>query len=233
MATNTKTYIGVVSTVGTAAIFYALLDSTWPHEPLRFGIYLLLALLASTLKLRLPGLTGTLSIGFVVVLLGIADLSLAETMLIACTGALVQCYWRTLRRPTPIQVMFNLAATAISVVLAYQCARLVELRSHGSSVMIPMAVATCIYFVAGSLLVSGVLSRIESKSLRTIWERCYLLSCPYYLLGGLIAGLVAASSKQVGWQPALLILPVMSLAYLFYRIYLTRLSLGSPIAAER
>jgi hypothetical protein len=223
MPISTRVYIYFVNAAGVLAAGYALSSLATPYDPVRFATYLLLALLASALKLRLPGLTGTMSIGFVFVLLGIVELSLPETMVIACAGIVLQCYWRALRRPSWIQVSFNLASVAISVVLAYECAHFVA-AMHTDLVAIPMAVATCVYFTVNSLLVSGVLSFIQALPMRKVWERCYLLACPYHLLGGLIAGLVAASSRQLGWQAPLLILPVMALAYVFYRMCLVRVA---------
>jgi hypothetical protein len=47
------------------------------------------------------------------------------------------------------------------------------------------------------------------------------------MLGGAVAGLMAASGRQFGWKPALLILPVMGMAFMFYRLYLARLTMPS------
>ena len=230
MPHNAKVYISLVSAAGLAAMSYAFLHSQRPHDLVRLGIYVLLSLLAAALKLRLPGLTGTMSIGFVLVLLGISELTLPEAMIMACVGVIVQCLWRAKQRPQAVQVVFSMAAVAISVVLAYQCTQLIRSRWHTESVSVLMPVATCLYFVTNSLLVAGVLARIQGASLRTVWERCYLLSFPYYLLGGAVAGLVAASSRELGWELPLLILPVMGLAFMFCRILFVRLA-QEPAAA--
>ena len=223
MPSYAKVYISLVSAAGIAAMAYAFLNPPWPHDFFRFGTYFLLSLLAATLKLRLPGLTGTMSIGFVFVLLGIAQLTLPETMLMAGSGVVLQCLWRVKSRPAPIQVLFNVSAVAISLFLAYECSQLVRTQLHANSVSIVLAVATCLHFTANSLLVSGVLSLVKREPLRAVWQQCYLFVFPYYLLGGVVAGLMAASGQEFGWKPPLLILPVMGLAFLFYRFCLTRL----------
>lgn len=222
MPKRAKTYIFIVSAIGTLAIASSLWGPSWPHDPLRLSTYSVLSLVAATLKLRLPGLTGTMSIGFVFVLLGIAELTLPETMLMACAGVVVQCLWRTKSRPTAVQVLFNVSAVAISLMLAYECSQFVRTHFHAESVSVVLAVATCLYFIANSLLVSGVLSLVKGEPLRAIWQQCYLFAFPYYLLGGAVAGLMTASGHEFGWRPPLLILPVMGLAFLFYRLYLAR-----------
>jgi len=225
MPVSAKVYISIVSTAGAAAIAYAFFSSPWPESSNRFLVYFLLSLLAATLKLRLPGLTGTMSIGFVFVLLGIAQLTLFETMLMACAGVVVQCLWRAQRRPPLVQVGFSIAAVAVSLSIAAQGAQFVRMAWRGEAVSIIMAVAVCLYFAANSLLVSGVLSLVKQQPLPVIWQQCYLFAFPYYLLGAFIAGLTINSAREFGWRPSLLILPVMGLIFLFYRIYLARFTL--------
>jgi hypothetical protein len=228
MPNNAKVYISLVSAAGIAAMVYAFLDPPWPHDLFRLFTYLLLSLLAATLKLRLPGLTGTMSIGFVLVLLGISEFTLPETMLMACGGVLVQCLWRAKSRP--VQVLFNVSAVASSLMLAYECSQFVRTQLHAESVSIVLAVATCLYFTSNSLLVSGVLSLVKREPLRVVWQQCYLFAFPYYLLGGALAGLMAATGHEYGWKPPLLILPVMGMAFLSYRFFLARF-VALPAAA--
>jgi hypothetical protein len=225
MPDNAKVYIYLVSAAGLAAMAYAFVDPPWPHDLFRLCTYVLLSLLAAALKLRLPGITGTMSIGFVFVLLGISELTLPETMLVASAGIVMQCLWRAKTRPAPVQLVFNVSAAAISLLLAYECSRFARTQFHAESVSIMLALATCLYFMANSLLVSGVLSLVKREPLRVVWQQCYLFAFPYYLLGGAVAGLMAASGREFGWKPPLLILPVMGLTYLFYRYYLARLEM--------
>jgi hypothetical protein len=232
MNNKAKAYISLVSASGIAAMACAFLYLHRPHDPLQFWTYLLLSVLAATLKLQLPGLRETMSIGFVLVLLGISELTFPETMLLACAGAAVQCLWRPKHRTAPVQVLFSVSAVAISLTLAYGCSHLVRTHLHAGSVSVLLAVATCVYFIANSLLVSGVLSLVRREPLRVIWQQCYLLAFPYYLLGGAVAGLMAASGRESGWMPALLILPVIGLAFLFYRFYLAWLAMAPAAAAS-
>ena len=70
--------------------------SQWQSEDLyRFGFYLILSALAAGLKVNLPGIRGTMSVCFLFVFIGIADLSASETLVIGCVGTLVQCLWKS------------------------------------------------------------------------------------------------------------------------------------------
>ena len=66
-------------------------------DPVKFVCYLIAALLASSLKVGLPGIEGTLSVNFLFTLLGILELSLPETLLIGMASTLGQFYWKPAR----------------------------------------------------------------------------------------------------------------------------------------
>ena len=58
-----------------------------------------------------------MSVNFLFILLGILELGFAETLGLATGAILVQCFYRD--RPSPLQVTFNLSASAISIAIAY------------------------------------------------------------------------------------------------------------------
>jgi hypothetical protein len=224
MPNTAKTYIALIVALGFASLAGCLIFSAqFPDMP-RYLSYLLLAVLASTLKVRLPGFTGTISVNFLFILIGIADFTLAETMTMGCAAILVQCIWRTKQRPQAVQVLFNVAALALSIGVAYQLSHFVLNLARADSLSALLALAACVYFLSNTLLISGVLCLIERKPLKKIWQQCYLWTFPYYLVGSAIAGLVTVSSRAVGWEASLLMLPLMYLVYVFYRLYLARVA---------
>src|ERR1700730_9827244 len=133
MPNNAKIYIGLIVALGFAVLAGCLLfQAEFPDLP-RYFSYLLLAVLASTMKVRLPGITGTMSVNFLFILIGIADFTLAETLTMGCVAILVQCIWRTRKRPTVVQVVFNIAALAISIAAAYQVSHFVMVLARAES----------------------------------------------------------------------------------------------------
>ena len=78
MPTKAKVYIGVIVVLGFSLLTGVLsLQPRFPDLP-RYLSYLLLALLASTMKVRLPGITGTISVNFLFILIGIANFTLTR-----------------------------------------------------------------------------------------------------------------------------------------------------------
>ena len=102
---------------GTCVLLYGAIRPT-SRNIAQFICYLLIAILAARLKVRLPGITGTMSVNFLFILLGILELGFAETMALGTAAILVQCFYRD--RPSPVQVTFNLSASAFAAAVAYQ-----------------------------------------------------------------------------------------------------------------
>src|SRR5579884_1758881 len=104
----------------SAALTFALSIAYWQtSDPVKFASYLIAALLASSLKVSLPGIEGTLSVNFLFTLLGIIELSLPETLIIGLASTLAQFYWRPARKLKPVQLIFNLSQVTVSSSAAY------------------------------------------------------------------------------------------------------------------
>src|SRR5215831_5746549 len=110
-------FIAVLAVAGSCVLIWGGLHWSSPH-PLRFLCYLVVAILASRLKVHLPGITGTMSVNFLFVLLGILELSFEEALILGTVAILVQCFYRD--RPSPVQVTFNLCSSTFAIGLAYQ-----------------------------------------------------------------------------------------------------------------
>src|SRR5215472_5986698 len=72
-----------VAGMGAAAMVCVAFALTHWHssDPVKFACYLAVALLASSLKIKLPGINGTMSVNFLFILLGVLELSFAQTLM--------------------------------------------------------------------------------------------------------------------------------------------------------
>jgi diguanylate cyclase (GGDEF)-like protein/putative nucleotidyltransferase with HDIG domain len=220
MSAAPRAFMVVVLLCGTAVLTYTLLNGS-SHNPLKFLGYLATALVASRLRVNLPGITGTMSVNFLFLLLGVLELSFAETMALGCAAVLVQCFDRD--RPMPIHIAFNACSTALAIAATFAAYRFSMLHRYVSNPSTLLFVAACMYFVANTVPVAAVISLTERRSLRKIWTDCYFWSFPYYLVGAGVAGLMNWLHDFTDWQTSLLILPVVYLIYRSYRLYLGKL----------
>jgi hypothetical protein len=224
MPKRAKVYIAANIVLGVAVLVNTVLSSWEFSNSRRWASYLAITVLASMWKVPLPGLTGTISLNFLFILIGVSDFTLSETVLIACAGALVQSFWRSKKVPKPSQFSFNVAVLATSVSLAYVTTHFLLTGSTHQYLPLLLTTAATVYFFTNTLLISGVISLVEHRSLIQIWQQCHLWTFPYYVAGGAIAGLICSSSRTVGWQLPLLFLPLVYFVYRFYRLYVGRLA---------
>src|SRR5438094_6041491 len=154
MPSQAKAYIALVIAAGT--LLSLLAAGSWSSVNLRpFAIYLGLAALASALKVRIPGMEGTISPNFVFLLLGMVALQFSQVAVISLAAALVQSLWASAKRPRLLQVAFSAAALVLSSALANKFAHLVLAGSSTDSAVVCVILAGSIYFPVNSGLVSG------------------------------------------------------------------------------
>ena len=219
---QTKAFVGVTALFGVVALGYAL--SHWQSQDLtRFLCYMAVAILASSLKVQLPGIDGTMSVNFLFILLGVLELSLPETLLIGCTASLVQSIWQTRKRLDPVKVLFNVAGMMANASTLTYLSYHWLLGRFGSNKPILLMVAALVFFFANTLPISVVIALTEGKSSRKVWSECYFWSFPYYLVGAAAVGLVGIVNRSAGWETSLLVLPLIYWVYRSYRLYLGRL----------
>src|ERR1700731_3966005 len=215
-----KAFIGLVVFAGTATLLYGAIHQSSKNIA-EFICYLGIAILASRLKVALPGITGTLSVSFLFILVGILELSFSETLILGAVSMLAQCLYPD--RPKAIQVTFNICAGSVSTALAY-----VVYHDPLSNILLDnhpllLLVAASTYFIANAGSIAAVISLTERRALRKILVDCYFWSFPYYLVGAGIAGAIAWFNHTFNWETSLLLVPVVYLIYRSYRLYLGKL----------
>jgi putative nucleotidyltransferase with HDIG domain len=191
------------------------------NDPVKFACYMAAALLASPLKVSLPG--GTLSVNFLFTLLGILEMSLPETLLIGLVSTLGQFYWRPARRLQLIQLLFNLSQVTVSSAAAYGAYHLVCDRVLHAPGPLALVAAAITHFAVNTLATSTIIGLTENIPFSKVWTDSYLWSFPYSMVGAATAGLVSFVDRHIGWQSSLLVLPPIYLMYRSYRLYLGKL----------
>jgi diguanylate cyclase (GGDEF)-like protein/putative nucleotidyltransferase with HDIG domain len=222
LSVQTRAFVAVTATAGAIVLAYALWH--WQSADLtRFLCYLAVAVLASGLKVQLPGIDGTMSVNFLFILLGVMELSLPETMVIGCTATLVQSVWQARKRLDPVKLFFNVCGMmANASALTYIAYHWLAAR-YGANKPILLLVAALVFFFSNTLPISVIIALTEKKSSRKVWSECYFWSFPYYMVGAAAVGLVGLVNRKAGWQTSLLVLPLIYWLYRSYRLYLARL----------
>ncbi|HME07749.1 MAG TPA: HD domain-containing phosphohydrolase [Bryobacteraceae bacterium] len=223
LPSGAKVWIGLVTLAGVFAAWRSLALSVDGLLAPRFLCVLALALLSSGFKVKLPGVTTTISISFLFILTSILELGLPQTMVVGLGSALVQIFWNARKRPVLYQVVFNLAVIAVSVRVADLTFHSFLAQMLGGSLAVKLLLATVAYFALNSLPVACAISMIDGKPLTAVWKECYFWSFPYYLLNATIVCIVHWVMVNLGWEFSLLVIPVAWVMYRSYSLYIGRL----------
>lgn len=201
----------------------AVLANTLRHASsanvVRFIAFLVVACVAARLKVKIPGVTGTMSVNLPFILVAIAELTTPEAMLVACISTVVQSLPKLGSKFNFTRTLFNFANMALAVSatrLLYTSDALTStLKSHP----LLLAVAAAGYFAVNSIPVAIIIGLTENKNPLQAWATMFQLSYPYFLASAAIAGVVLTISGEVGWQVPVVLLPLMAGVFYSYRRY--------------
>jgi putative nucleotidyltransferase with HDIG domain len=216
-----RPFVFFVCAAGALCLLAGLLPWHSSHS-LLFLSYLLLTIVASLLKSVLPGSDGTVSVVFVFFLVGICNMTLSETMVLAAVATVVQCFWHARNRLSFVHFAFNLAQLALAITASYWTYILLFSHVFHSKAPLPLLVSAIVFFMFNSIPVATVVALAENISIIEKWDRSYSWTFPYYLIGAAIAGLIQFVNRLAGWEMSFLVLPAVYVIYRSYCMHLGR-----------
>jgi diguanylate cyclase (GGDEF)-like protein/putative nucleotidyltransferase with HDIG domain len=220
MSWQARLYIWMITAVGVLCV--AL--SNWDiQHPMRFACYLAVCIVASALKVNLPGILGTMSVNFLFILIGILDMGGGQTLAMGCVGALVQCLWKPKHQIRRVQAQFSVANIAVATFGAYSTYHWLLAHKFGVGTPALLILSSLTYFVLNTTGVAGVVALTERKSVIATWRNCYFWSFPFYLVGASIAWVFSVLTEHGQSESILLLLPIIYVIYRSYRMYLVHL----------
>lgn len=216
-----RPFVFLVCAAGALCLLAGVIPWHSSHS-LLFLSYLLLTIAASLLKTVLPGSEGTVSVVFVFFLVGICNMTLSETMVLAAVGTVVQCFWHTKKRLSFVHFAFNLSQLALAITAAYWT--YITLFNHvfHAKAPLPLLVAAMVFFLFNSIPVATVVALADNTSIVQKWDAGYSWTFPYYLIGAAIAGLIQFVNRLAGWEMSILVLPAVYVIYRSYCMHLGR-----------
>src|SRR5215472_2929831 len=220
LSTPAKFFISVIVMAGLGILVYGAIHQDSKNIA-EFICYLGIAILASRLQVNLPGITGTLSVNFLLILIGVLELSFTETLILGAVSMLAQCIFPD--RPRALQVTFNVCAGAISTTAACIVYYHPLMNQLVGNRVVLLGLSATVYFVANAGSIATVIALTERRPISRILVDCYFWSFPYYLVGAGIAAIIAWLNRTANWETSLLVLPAAYLIYRSYRLYLGRL----------
>jgi hypothetical protein len=184
----------------------------------KFVAFLLVACVAARLRIKLPGVTGTMSVNLPFILVAAAEMNTVEALAIGFISTFFQCLAKG-KKFKVMQVAFNCSTITLAVAAARLIYASPSVASMVSSPALRLAVAAASYALANTVPVAIVIGLTESVSMLRTWLEMLQLSFPYLVASAGIAGLTLTLSQEIGWQVPLAVLPIMAGIFQSYRRY--------------
>jgi hypothetical protein len=221
-----KVMIGMVAIASLGAVSLGIARwhaQAWPQ----LTVLLAAAVLSSRLKVKLPGMASSMSGNVPVILLGVTQLGLLASLLVAATAAISQSYSSSSGRnrgskTKPVQFLFNACTLLNAAGLAHLTYHSELFGARPAAQTISLLIAAAMYFLANTAPIAGIISLAEGSNSLALWRKVFLWSFPNYVIG---AGLTAIASA-FGSASALLTVATLLVAlfgvYQSYKMYVGR-----------
>jgi signal transduction histidine kinase len=186
-------------------------------NPINFVLYMLTGVAAAVFMRRKGSDRTSFSVNLFLVPLGIVELTLSETILLAVCGAAVStvAWKKSLWTRDSVIQLANEATAAAAASFAYHSLVL----GGGRTAAIRLFLGSGAYFVTRTFPTAILTATSQGRRIGKTWREDHFWSLPYYLVGASTAGFISVRNAFVHWEACLLIVPVL---YVLYQAHVTR-----------
>ena len=231
LSSAAKAYLALVWMAGSLLVYLAFREG--PYFSWTLALYLTGGIAASALKVTLPGVTGTLSVNFVFILMGISELPLNQAITAGCVAAIAQSIFRAKSRPALIHLVFNMANMTASVAAAYVAYHSSWLNALAAGLPLLLLAAVAAFYLVNTAMLGEIMALTERKNFWRVWYSSVSWAAVHYLVGAAIAAVMIVSRRAFGLSSWLLILPALYLIYRSYQIYLRNIEKAQELAKAK
>ena len=226
---SAQVFVGAVAAVSLVPVIAGGLQ--WQaHNPLLTLSLLAATVLTSKMKVKLPGLTSTMSVNLPFLLLAIAQLNLLEASLVAAAAGLAQTLGGD-NRPEFVKVLFNTCTLTNAAAASYVVFHHAGSEGKLTTVALWTAAAAAMYFLANTIPVATIIALSTDQKASKVWSDFFMWTFPCYVLGTGVAAIAMSVQTFVAWQA---LLPMVAVAYGVYRsytMYASRMEAEAPVRA--
>jgi len=221
-----KVMIGMVAVASLCALSFGVVrwqTQAWPQLLLLMAA----AALSSRLKVKLPGMTTSMSGNLPVILLGVTQLGLFSSLLVAVTAAIAQSYTSGGNKTKPIQFVFNACTLLNASGLAYLVYHS-QIGARATAHTMSLVLAAATYFVANTAPVASIIGLTEGGNPFALWHKVFLWSFPNYVIGAGLTAIATAFSTFSGLATLAALMAVLFAVYQSYKMYVGRAEQTQP-----
>ena len=226
-----KVMIGMVAVASLCALSFGVVrwqTQAWPQLLLLVAA----AALSSRFKVKLPGLTSSMSGNLPVILLGVTQLGLFASLLVATTAAIAQSFSSGGNKTKPIQFVFNACTLLNASGLAYLVyhSQFFAVGAVATAHTASLVLAAVTYFLANTAPVASIIGLTEGGNPFALWHKVFLWSFPNYVIGAGLTAIASAFSTVSGLTMVAALMAVLFAVYQSYKMYVGRIEQTQPKA---
>ena len=214
---SARMFVALIALMGILVLVDAAVKAK-SVPSVRFVVFLMAACLAARLKIKLPGLTGTMSVNLPFILVAAATMNSAEALAVGFISTFVQCIPKG-RKLNLVQAAFNCGTIVLAVTAARYLFASASMVSAINSPALRLGVAAAGYALVNIVPVAIVIGLTEGAGILRTWRELLQLSFPYLVASAGIAGVALTVGQEIGWQVPLAVLPIMVGIFYSYRRY--------------
>ena len=185
-------------------------------DPWRFLWYLICVNVAA-LGIKMIGAQSLIPAGFLIMLLGVGDLSLPELLFIGCTATVLRDIRKVRGASQLLPVLFGMASVTIGIAAAQGAYRLTS--SFGFNALFPVPVVASSFVLLFNYGLATTLLSEANAPLIGIYKRECRHLLPWFVAASYLAYLVRCTTLQTGWQPGVIALPILFVLDYGYRTW--------------
>jgi len=213
---KTRVFTSIMTAFGAVQLASGLISWQWPHPEL-FVLYLSAAVLCSYFQVRSSHEWLRISASLPIILLSILQLNLTEAAAVGCVSVLAQHLWNPTGRLRGLQVLVTVCALATTIATANFAYRsLVPSELHSETLRLFIASVTLFFANTFPAAIAGRLN--QSERLGQLWKDSYFWLFPYYLVAAVLANVLRAAATGIPFDTALIVLPMLYVAYRYYSV---------------
>jgi hypothetical protein len=223
-----KVMIGMVAVASLCALSIGAVrwqSQAWPQ----LLLLSVAAALSSRFKVKLPGMSSSMSGNLPVILLAVTQLGLFGSLLVAVTAAVAQSYSGG-NKTKAVQFVFNACTLLNAAGLAYLVYHSQLFAAHASAHTMSLVLAAATYFLANTAPVASIIGLTEGGNPFALWHKVFLWSFPNYVIGAGLTAIVSAFTTVSGLTAMATLLAVLFAVYQSYKMFVSRDEQPAPQA---
>lgn len=226
MTNQAKTFIGLVMGVSLVELCLGVSHS---HQPAwsQFLVLLAAAVVTSRMRVKLPGMTSTMSGNLPVILLAVLQLDLLGALLISSAAGMAQSFTTGPKRNKPVQILFS-ACTLMNATAAAHWALHRFAASGVFAHAVLITASTAVYFLLNTTPVAGIIALTEKNNVFSLWHKVFLWSFPNYVIGAGLAAIASTVKAPGAWTSLVAIVTVAFGVYYSYKHWLRSSDVVAP-----